>query len=84
MYDEFRPMGIGIEDVAYQKALLHFMAEEMRRRNTFLPIKGIGRSTVSMDGGKRSSNSKPIRIRSLVPRFEYGKILLKYGLIDFE
>lgn len=82
MYDEFRPMCIGIEDVAYQKALLHFMSEEMRRRNTFLPLKGIGRSTISMDGGKRSSNSKPIRIRSLVPRFEYGKILLNQALDD--
>lgn len=82
VYDEFRPMGIGIEDVAYQKALLHFLSEEMRRRNTYIPIKGIGRSTISKDGGKRSSKSKPIRIRSLVPRFEYGKILLNQGLDD--
>lgn len=83
LYDEYRPMCIGVEDVAYQKALLHFASEEMRRRNTFLPLTGVKRSTISLDGGKRSSNSKPIRIRSLVPRFEYGKILLNQGLDDF-
>jgi phage terminase large subunit-like protein len=82
VYNEFRPLCVGIEDVAYQKALLHFMAEEMHRRNTYLPLKGIGRSAIAMDGGKRSSNSKPIRIRSLVPRFEFGKILLNQGLDD--
>jgi predicted phage terminase large subunit-like protein len=82
LYNQFTPAAIGIEDVAYQKALLHFVAEEMQRRNTIIPIKGVRRSNLSSDGDKRANNSKPFRIRSLVPRFEYGKIFLAKGLDD--
>lgn len=83
LYDEFNPIAIGIEEVAYQAALTHFLHEEMRRRKKFLPIKGIKRSTLSAQGVKRDSNSKMMRIRSLVPRFEFGKIYLAQGLDDF-
>jgi len=79
----YKPMCIGVEDVAYQKALLHFAVEEMQKRNQMIPLKGIKRSTASKDGTKNASPSKPFRIRSLVPRFEFGKIFLNAGLDDF-
>lgn len=82
LYDAYNPMGMGIEDVAYQRSLLHFATEEMIRRNKVLPLKGIKRSSAAPDGGKKSNNSKPFRIRSLVPRFEFGKIFLAQGLDD--
>lgn len=82
IHSAFRPSVIGVEDVAYQRALLHFLSEEMQRRNQVVPIKGVRRSNVTTDGGKRSNNSKPLRIRSLVPRFEYGKIFVNEGLDD--
>lgn len=83
LYDQFKPQCIGIEDVAYQKALIQLTAEEMLKRNKIVPLKGIPRARLNSDGDKRSTNSKPIRIRSLIPYFEFGKILINQGLDDF-
>lgn len=83
LYDEIKAQAIGIEDVAYQASLVQFTAEEMLRRNTIIPIKGIKRANFTTDGNKKSNNSKPARIRSLVPRFEFGKIFLAHSLDDF-
>jgi len=82
LYNEVKPMVLGIEEVAYQEALRHFIAEEMLRRNTIIPLRGIKRARFASDGSKRSDNSKPARIRSLIPRFEFGKIFLSQGLDD--
>lgn len=71
----FNPDVIGIEQVAYQKALLYFLDEEMRRRNVLLPIKGINPPT---------NKTKQARILSLVPRFEWGHLFLNHGLQDLE
>jgi predicted phage terminase large subunit-like protein len=72
---EFSPNIIGIEEVAYQKALLYFLDEEMRRRNVLLPIKGV-RPPIE--------KTKEMRILSLVPRFEFGHLFLNRGLQDLE
>lgn len=72
---QFSPMVIGIEEVAYQKALLYFLHEEMRRRDVVLPIKGIK---------PPNDKTKEMRILSLVPRFEFGRISLAQGLTDLE
>lgn len=66
---------IGIETVAYQKALMHFLNEEMRKRKVTIPIHAINRGP---------DVSKSMRIRSLVPRFEWQRIYLKTGLLDLE
>jgi phage terminase large subunit-like protein len=66
---------IGIESVAYQEALMHFLESEMRKRKRIVPVRGIRRGP---------DLSKPIRIRSLVPRFEWQRILIKPGLAEFE
>lgn len=71
----YKPNTIGIEEVAYQKALLYFLGEEMRRRNEFVPACGIKYAP---------DKSKQTRILSLVPRFEWGHIFLNQGLTDLE
>lgn len=71
----FNPAIIGIEEVAFQKSLLYFLDEEMRRRNILLPIKGIKPPT---------DKTKQMRILSLVPRLEWGHLTLNAGLTDLE
>lgn len=71
----FNPLCIGIEEVAYQKALLYMLDEEMKRRQTILPVKGIHPGT---------QQSKESRILGLVPRFEWGRIYLAQGLTHLE
>ena len=75
LQEKFAPMCIGIEDVAYQKALLYMIDEEMRRRGTIAPVRGIHPGT---------SKTKEMRIMGLVPRFEWGHIYMNRGLHDFE
>jgi predicted phage terminase large subunit-like protein len=82
LYDDLKPQAVGIEEVAYQSALKQFIAEEMLRRNKIIPLKGIKRASFTTDGGLKSDNSKGARIRSLIPRFEFGKIFLSQGLDD--
>lgn len=72
---------IGVETVAYQKSLIFFAVEEMRRRNVFLPIRELKTST---------RITKEMRIRSLIPRFSNGTVFLREGqtelvdqLLDF-
>lgn len=71
----YKPMCIGVETVAYQQAILHFLDEEMRRRGVVIPVTGIKRGP---------DRSKEQRILSLVPRFEWGRMLLTKGLVDLE
>lgn len=75
VYAQFQPNIIGIEEVAYQKALLYFLDEEMRRRNKLLPIQGVKPPT---------DRNKQMRILSMVPRFEWNHIFLSKGLNDLE
>lgn len=72
---EFNPNIIGVEEVAYQKALLYFLDEEMRRRNILLPVKGVKPPT---------DKTKEMRILALVPRFEFSRVYLRRGLTDLE
>lgn len=72
---QFSPNVIGIEEVAYQKALLYFLDEEMRRRNVLLPVTGVKQP---------HDKTKQTRILSLVPRFEWGHIFLNKGLTYLE
>ena len=75
VYEHYKPQVIGIEVVAYQEALMHFLDSEMKRRRITIPVHGVRRS---------SDVSKMMRIRSLVPRFEWQRILIKPGLTEFE
>lgn len=75
IHNQFNCQIIGVEDVAYQRALLYMLDEEMRRRGKLIPVKGVRPST---------SKSKETRIMGLIPRFEWGRIFLARGLTDFE
>lgn len=72
---QFKPNLIGIEDVAFQRAILHFAFEEMKRRNKQIPLTGVKVGT---------DKSKETRILSLVPRFEFGTIFLSQACQDLE
>ena len=73
--EKFKPKVIGVEKVAYQESILHFLKEEMRRRNLYVPVHGYHPGT---------QNTKEDRIRGLIPRFEWGNVFLKRGLVDLE
>lgn len=73
--EHFRPRVIGIEDVAFQKALLYMVDEEMKRRKMIVPLKGIR---------PVNDQTKEMRILTLVPRFEWGRILLSKNVQDLE
>lgn len=75
IYDQWKPLQIGIESVAYQKSLAHFAREEMKRRQKIIPVMPIPRGT---------TESKEQRILSLVPRFEWGTLFLTQGMHDLE
>lgn len=73
--NEYGCLGIGVEAVAYQEALIYMLAEETRRRQVMLPLKAIRPST---------DRTKEARIRSLVPRYEWGRVFHAQGLYDLE
>lgn len=75
VHELYKPNMIGIETVAYQQALIHFLDAEMRRRNVVVPVHPVTRG---------SDQTKEMRIRGLVPRFEWGRVFVKRGLVDFE
>lgn len=73
--EKFQCNAIGVESVAYQKALLYMIDAEMKRRNKIIPVK-----EVTPDNDK----SKELRILGLQPRFEWNRIFLNRGLHDLE
>lgn len=75
IYTHFKPQVIGIEEVAFQKSLLYMVADQMKKRNLVIPVTGIKVDT---------ETTKEARILSLVPKFEWGHILINRGLHDFE
>lgn len=75
IHAQFKCQSIGVEDVAFQKSIIHFATEESRRRGVMLPITGIKRGP---------DKTKHMRIASLVPRIEWSGVLFAGGLDDLE
>jgi len=75
LHREYKLTGLGIEDVAYQKALLYMLNEEMQRRQVILPAKGVN---------KGNKTTKEMHIMSMIPLFEWGRMWLTHGCDDFE
>lgn len=75
LHEIYKCTRIGVEGVAYQMSLMHFLSDEMRKRKITIPVHAVMRGP---------DKSKSMRIRSLVPRFEWQRILIKPGLTDFE
>ena len=60
---KWRPLAVGIEMVAYQAALEHFLQREMPKRGVFFRIQPL-----------RAEKKKELRIDALQPRFACGAV----------
>lgn len=65
MYQKWNPSVIGLETVAFQKALKSWLEETMRNRGVFFPITELKRNT---------NETKEFRIKALEPFYREGKI----------
>lgn len=63
LYEKYRPLKVGIESVAYQKALLYFVQEEQRKRGVYFNVDEI-----------KTSQKKEDKIRGLQPMYKAGVI----------
>lgn len=66
--DLYKPIHVGIESVAYQQALIHFLEKEMRVRKKFMSIEEI-----------RTTQDKEIKIRGLIAYYKTGRIYHRAG-----
>lgn len=64
---------VGIESVAYQRALIEILKEEQRKRNIFFEVVPI-----------IQIKDKFTRILALQPRWESGNLLIKQGMVELE
>ena len=63
---KWRPLAVGIEVVAYQAALQHFLEKEMPHRGLFFRLQPL-----------KAEKKKEIRIDALQPRFAVGTVWFK-------
>lgn len=70
---KYRPVRIGIESVAYQKALFYFIEEEQRKRGVYFAISEI-----------KSLNKKEERIKGLQPMFKTGIMFMRKNEMKLE
>lgn len=64
---------VGIESVAYQRALISILDEEIKKRGIFFEVVPI-----------HPSKDKFTRTIALQPRWESGNLLLKQGMVELE
>jgi predicted phage terminase large subunit-like protein len=64
---KYKPLYVGLEKVAYQASLEHFLLKEMPKRNTFFTIKGLV-----------AEKKKELRIETMQPRFVAGTVWFPY------
>lgn len=65
---KYKPRVVGIESVAYQAALIHFLDREMSSRNIFFTVHRL-----------ESDRRKHLRIEGMHPRFSAGKVFFPAG-----
>ena len=70
---KWRPLCVGIEVVAYQAALQHFLEKEMPRRGIFFRIQPL-----------KAEKKKEIRIDSIQPRFAVGTVWFRQDAVWLE
>ena len=70
---KWRPLCVGVEVVAYQAALQHFLEKEMPRRGIFFRITPL-----------KAEKKKEIRIDNIQPRFAVGTVWFKAGAMWLE
>jgi predicted phage terminase large subunit-like protein len=64
----YKPLYVGIEKVAYQAALSHFIEKEMPKRNIFFTTKDL-----------EAKEKKEERIKAIQPRFKAGTVMFAKG-----
>lgn len=64
------PLTVGIEAVAYQSALVHFLEKEMPQRGIFFRITPL-----------KAEKKKELRIEAVQPRFAVGTVWFKSGAV---
>lgn len=64
-YQKWHPNVVGLETIAYQKALKSWLEEKMRERGVFFPITELRRNT---------NESKEFRIKALEPFYRDGMV----------
>lgn len=64
-FQKWNPSVVGLETIAYQKALKGWLEEKMRERGVFFPITELRRST---------NETKEFRIKALEPFYREGKV----------
>ena len=60
---KWRPLSVGVENVAYQAALQHFLEQEMPKRGIFFRLQPL-----------KAEKKKELRIDTLQPRFAVGTV----------
>lgn len=75
VYDAWQPQVMGLETVGFQKTLKYMLYDEMARRGQFLPLRELAPDT---------RTTKEMRIKSLQPYYQTGKIAHRRGLHDLE
>lgn len=70
---KYHPLCVGIEIVAYQAAIQHFLEREMPRRGTFFRIQPL-----------RAEKKKELRIDALQPRFAVGSVWFRRDAVWLE
>ena len=65
---KWHPLTVGVESVAYQAALQHFLEKEMPRRGSFFRVVAL-----------KAEKKKEIRIDNIQPRFAVGTVWFKRG-----
>ena len=67
---KWRPLSVGIEAVAYQSALQHFLEKEMPKRGIFFRIQPL-----------KAEKKKELRIDAIQPRFAVGSVWFKQNAV---
>lgn len=70
---KYRCKRVGIEGVAYQRAMVNLVLDEQRKRNIFFEVIPI-----------LHSKDKFSRIIALQPRWQTGNLLVKQGMVELE
>jgi phage terminase large subunit-like protein len=70
----YHPVKVGVETVSYQKTLMYWMREKMRRERTFFVVEKLG----------HTKSSKAQRIRGLQPVFASKSIFLRTWMKDLQ
>lgn len=68
MVTKYRPIYVGVEKVAYQASVKHYLEKEMPKRNIWFTVKDL-----------EAQGKKELRISVLQPRFKTGNIWFPMG-----